>query len=415
MIGCVGGGSNSIGVFIPFVDDPEVELIGVEAAGEGIETGRHGAPLTARGAGWARAGSCTARSRRSCRTRTARSSRPTRSRPGSTTPAPGPSTRGCRDTGRASYFAVTDQAGARGVRADRAARGDHPGARERPRPRLVARERTERARPDLPVGTRGQGPRRGGELAGASSLGSFASAKLRGATSDRGRADRRGVRIRPRRRPPGGADAVPDGRLPGPRHVAPDRPRLRGRGRRPGRARRPVLGSARRRAGDPRGGNGGASSRGQGPRRARGRRRRSPSAFRSWSCATRTRSSPAGSSGSRTRCSTSARAALIVPDLPLEEAPAALRACDERGLALVPLVAPTTPDERLARIGAQARGFLYTVSLTGTTGERAGVSRRAGGRGGTGRGEHRQSRSRSGSASPPPSRPRPPPTPAPTA
>ena len=65
---------------------------------------------------------------------------------------------------------------------------------------------------------------------------------------------------------------------------------------------------------------------------------------------------------------------LIVPDLPLEEAPAALRACDERGLAFVPLVAPTTPEERLARIGAQARGFVYAVSLTGTTGERAGVS-----------------------------------------
>jgi tryptophan synthase alpha chain len=63
---------------------------------------------------------------------------------------------------------------------------------------------------------------------------------------------------------------------------------------------------------------------------------------------------------------------LIVPDLPLEEAPAVLQACDARGLALVPLVAPTTPEERLARIGAQARGFVYTVSLTGTTGERSG-------------------------------------------
>ena len=46
VIACVGGGSNSIGMFIPFVDDPGVKLIGVEAAGEGIETGRHGAPLT---------------------------------------------------------------------------------------------------------------------------------------------------------------------------------------------------------------------------------------------------------------------------------------------------------------------------------------------------------------------------------
>jgi tryptophan synthase alpha chain len=62
---------------------------------------------------------------------------------------------------------------------------------------------------------------------------------------------------------------------------------------------------------------------------------------------------------------------LIVPDLPLEEAPAMLAACDGAGIALVPLVAPTTPAERLARIGARARGFLYTVSVTGTTGERA--------------------------------------------
>jgi tryptophan synthase alpha chain len=62
---------------------------------------------------------------------------------------------------------------------------------------------------------------------------------------------------------------------------------------------------------------------------------------------------------------------LIVPDLPLEEAPETLRVCDERGLALVPLVAPTTPAERLSKIGSLARGFVYAVSVTGTTGERA--------------------------------------------
>ena len=63
---------------------------------------------------------------------------------------------------------------------------------------------------------------------------------------------------------------------------------------------------------------------------------------------------------------------LIVPDLPLEEAGPARTACADRGLAFVPLVAPTTPDERLAAIGASASGFLYTVLVTGTTGERAG-------------------------------------------
>jgi tryptophan synthase alpha chain len=67
---------------------------------------------------------------------------------------------------------------------------------------------------------------------------------------------------------------------------------------------------------------------------------------------------------------------LIVPDLPLEETSDVLAACDAHGIALVPLVAPTTPPERLARIGARARGFLYTVSVVGTTGERAALSDR---------------------------------------
>jgi tryptophan synthase alpha chain len=62
---------------------------------------------------------------------------------------------------------------------------------------------------------------------------------------------------------------------------------------------------------------------------------------------------------------------LIVPDLPLEESEGLRASCDAAGIALVPLVTPTTPDERLEQIGASARGFVYTVSLTGTTGERA--------------------------------------------
>jgi tryptophan synthase alpha chain len=62
---------------------------------------------------------------------------------------------------------------------------------------------------------------------------------------------------------------------------------------------------------------------------------------------------------------------LIVPDLPHDEAGELRAACDAEGLALVPLVAPTTTPERIAEIGADARGFVYTVSLTGTTGERA--------------------------------------------
>jgi tryptophan synthase alpha chain len=64
---------------------------------------------------------------------------------------------------------------------------------------------------------------------------------------------------------------------------------------------------------------------------------------------------------------------LIVPDLPLEESAEIRAACDEHGLALVPLIAPTTTPRRMAAIGAQARGFLYAVSVVGTTGERASL------------------------------------------
>jgi tryptophan synthase beta chain len=47
VVACVGGGSNAMGIFHPFVDDSEVALVGVEAAGEGIESGRHSATLSA--------------------------------------------------------------------------------------------------------------------------------------------------------------------------------------------------------------------------------------------------------------------------------------------------------------------------------------------------------------------------------
>jgi tryptophan synthase alpha chain len=62
---------------------------------------------------------------------------------------------------------------------------------------------------------------------------------------------------------------------------------------------------------------------------------------------------------------------LIVPDLPFEEADEIRAACSARELAFVPLVAPTTPLERMARIGQTARGFMYVVGVTGTTGERS--------------------------------------------
>ncbi|HAB08890.1 MAG TPA: tryptophan synthase subunit beta, partial [Alcanivorax sp.] len=47
LVACVGGGSNAIGLFHPFLDDRDVAMYGVEAAGDGIDTGRHAAPLSA--------------------------------------------------------------------------------------------------------------------------------------------------------------------------------------------------------------------------------------------------------------------------------------------------------------------------------------------------------------------------------
>ena len=79
----------------------------------------------------------------------------------------------------------------------------------------------------------------------------------------------------------------------------------------------------------------------------------------------------AGGQAFAERAAGAGAAGLIVPDLPHDEAGELRAACDAAGIALVPLVAPTTPPERLEAIGRDARGFVYTVSLAGTTGERA--------------------------------------------
>ena len=60
----------------------------------------------------------------------------------------------------------------------------------------------------------------------------------------------------------------------------------------------------------------------------------------------------------------------IVPDLPLEEAGDWCAAADAAGVETVMLAAPTAPDERLPRVTARARGFVYSVGLLGVTGER---------------------------------------------
>lgn len=67
---------------------------------------------------------------------------------------------------------------------------------------------------------------------------------------------------------------------------------------------------------------------------------------------------------------------LVVPDLPLEEAQAMLEACQNKGIELTLLVAPTSPIERISAIAQQSQGFIYLVSVTGVTGMRSHVASR---------------------------------------
>lgn len=66
---------------------------------------------------------------------------------------------------------------------------------------------------------------------------------------------------------------------------------------------------------------------------------------------------------------------VIVPDQPVDEADAIIAACEANSLAFVPLVAPTTTDERLELIARRAQGFIYVVSVAGVTGERGELPR----------------------------------------
>jgi tryptophan synthase beta chain len=104
VIACVGGGSNSIGMFAAFLGDADVELVGVEAGGEGLETGRHGAPLTAGGRAGVLHGSLSAvLADEDGQILEAHSVSAGLDYPGS-----GPEHAQLRDSGRARYVAVTD-------------------------------------------------------------------------------------------------------------------------------------------------------------------------------------------------------------------------------------------------------------------------------------------------------------------
>jgi len=104
LVACVGGGSNALGLFHPFIGDREVRMVGVEAAGEGLQTGRHAASLCAGRPGVLHG----------CRTYlmddAAGQIEHTHSvSAGLDYPGVGPEHAWLKDTGRAEYVGVTDQ------------------------------------------------------------------------------------------------------------------------------------------------------------------------------------------------------------------------------------------------------------------------------------------------------------------
>ena len=103
IVACVGGGSNAIGIFHPFVDEPGVKLIGVEAAGLGLSNGTHAAPLVAGSPGILHGAKSYLLQDKHGQVRDTRSIAP-----GLDYPGVGPEHSYYKDTGRVSYVAVSD-------------------------------------------------------------------------------------------------------------------------------------------------------------------------------------------------------------------------------------------------------------------------------------------------------------------
>jgi tryptophan synthase beta chain len=105
VVACVGGGSNALGIFTAFLEDADVQLVGVEAGGEGISTPRHGAPLTVGGRPGVLHGSLSA----VMQDEEGQITEAHSISAGLDYPGTGPQHAFLRDTGRASYVAIDDR------------------------------------------------------------------------------------------------------------------------------------------------------------------------------------------------------------------------------------------------------------------------------------------------------------------
>src|SRR5512136_1124334 len=111
LVAAVGGGSNALGLFYPFLDDPEVKMVGVEAAGYGIDSGRHAAPLCAGSVGVLHGNKTYLLQDNDGQIANAHSISA-----GLDYPGVGPEHAWLKDSGRASYVSITDDEAMEGFR-----------------------------------------------------------------------------------------------------------------------------------------------------------------------------------------------------------------------------------------------------------------------------------------------------------
>jgi len=135
VVACIGGGSNAIGIFRAFLDDADVALVGVEAGGEGIETGRHGASL-----GHGRPGVLHGMYSYLLQTPEGQVVEPHSISAGLDYPGVGPEHSHLRDTGRVRYVSATDQEALDAFQACSRAEGIIPALESSHALALVARE-----------------------------------------------------------------------------------------------------------------------------------------------------------------------------------------------------------------------------------------------------------------------------------
>ena len=134
VLACVGGGSNAMGIFYPYIADERVRLIGVEAAGEGLETGKHAATLCA-----GKPGVLHGNRTYLLQDDDGQIIETHSISAGLDYPGVGPEHAWLKDSGRAEYVAVTDEEALEAFHTPVPARRHHAGARVEPRARLCAR------------------------------------------------------------------------------------------------------------------------------------------------------------------------------------------------------------------------------------------------------------------------------------